>query len=179
MRPAPQLSERLLRALRTVPDFPQPGVQFKDISPLLADGRLLAEALDALVTPWKDRSIDLVVGIESRGFLFGAMIAERLGAGFAMVRKPGKLPAETVREEYALEYGVDAVEIHSDAVTPGHRVLIHDDVLATGGTASATGNLVRRLGGVVAGFSFLIEIAPLGGRERLASGTPVQVVLSV
>jgi adenine phosphoribosyltransferase len=167
------MSDRILRALRTIPDFPEPGIQFKDISPILADSELLAITLEALVTPWRGQHVKTVIGIESRGFLFGAMMAERLGAGFAMVRKPGKLPAQTVREEYQLEYGSDAVEMHADAIAQGDRVLIHDDVLATGGTAAATARLVERLGGRVAGYSFLLEIEALNGRARLVDGIPV------
>jgi adenine phosphoribosyltransferase len=167
------MSDRILRALRTIPDFPEPGIQFKDISPILADSELLAFTLEALVTPWRGQHVKTVIGIESRGFLFGAMMAERLGAGFAMVRKPGKLPAQTVREEYQLEYGSDAIEMHADAISQGDRVLIHDDVLATGGTAAATARLVERVGGRVAGYSFLLEIEALNGRARLADGIPI------
>ncbi len=169
--------DRLLRSLRTVPDFPEPGIAFRDISTLLAEPDLLTHALDLLLTPWRERRVDLVIGIESRGFLFGAMMSERLGAGFAMARKPGKLPAETLREEYSLEYGSDAVELHADAVSAGMRVLIHDDVIATGGTAAATARLVERLGGEVAGFSFLIELEALHGREQLPAGYVVESVI--
>lgn len=171
------MSSLLLAALRTVPDFPEPGIQFKDVSPILADPDLLAEALQALVGPWRNEQIDLIVGIESRGFLFGAMMAERLQTGFAMVRKPGKLPAETVRQEYSLEYGTDAVEIHTDAIENGASVLIHDDVLATGGTAAATAALIDRLGGRLLGCSFLIELSGLGGRKRLPGRTAVSSVI--
>jgi adenine phosphoribosyltransferase len=173
------MSDRLLRALRTVPDFPQPGIQYRDISPVLADPALLAEALERLVEPWAAAPPDVVVGIESRGFLFGAMIAERLGAGFAMARKPGKLPAATVSQQYALEYGHDTIELHADAFPAGARVVVHDDVIATGGTAVASGQLVERLGGRVVGFSFLIELAPLGGRALLPAGAPIHTVLTV
>lgn len=161
------MSDRLLRALRSVPDFPQPGILFRDISPLLADPVLLRETVDALAEPWQGEGVTRVLGVESRGFLLGPMVAERLGAGFAMVRKPGKLPAETVRASYDLEYGSDAIEMHADAVGASDRVLIHDDVIATGGTAAATAELVASLGAEVAGFSFLIEIEALGGRARL------------
>jgi adenine phosphoribosyltransferase len=173
------MPDRLLAALRTVPDFPQPGIQFRDISPLLADPALRGVALDQLADPWQAAGISTIIGIESRGFLFGMLLAERIGAGFAMARKPGKLPAKTVREVYDLEYGNDAIELHADAVQPGERVLIHDDVIATGGTAVATARLVERLGGEVAGFSFLIELAALGGRSHLPVGIPVRHVLTL
>jgi adenine phosphoribosyltransferase len=171
--------ETLLRALRDVPDFPVPGVLFRDVSPLLADPALRARAVDALASPWLDAGITAVVGVESRGFLFGTLLAERLGAGFAMARKPGKLPAATVREAYALEYGSDAIEVHADAFRPGDRVLVHDDVIATGGTAAAAARLVERLGAEVAGFSFLIELAALGGRARLPEGPRLHAVLDL
>ncbi len=173
------MTDKLLAALRTVPDFPEPGVRFKDASPILADAMLLREALAALQAPWEGERVTHVVGVEARGFLFGTMLAERLGTGFVMARKPGKLPAETVREEYALEYGADAVELHADAVRAGDRVLVHDDVVATGGTAAATARLVQQLGAEVVGLSFLIEIAALGGRGVLPEGVPVGVVLRV
>lgn len=173
------MSDRLRAALRAIPDFPVPGVLFRDVSPLLADPALLREALEALAAPWADAGVTRVVGIESRGFLFGAMLAERLGAGFVMARKPGKLPADTVRETYALEYGEDAIEVHTDAVGASDRVLVHDDVIATGGTAAATARLAERLGGTVAGFSFLVEIGSLGGRARLPAGVPVHTVIAL
>ncbi|MDX1530925.1 MAG: adenine phosphoribosyltransferase [Rhodothermales bacterium] len=171
------MSDRLRRALRTVPDFPEPGIRFKDISPILGDPDLLQEAVGALLAPVRDLAVTKVAGVESRGFLFGTMLAERLGAGFVLVRKPGKLPAATVREDYALEYGTDAVEAHADAVGPGDRVLVHDDVLATGGTAAATARLVERLGGTVVAFSFLIELEALGGRAQLPEGIAAHAVL--
>jgi adenine phosphoribosyltransferase len=166
-------------ALRTVPDFPEPGVQFKDISPILADPALLRTAVRALAAPYADVGVTKVVGVESRGFLFGTSMADWLGAGFVLARKPGKLPAATLREEYRLEYGTDAVEIHADALGPDDRVLIHDDVIATGGTASAAARLVERVGATVVGFAFLIELTALDGRAQLPSGLPVHVVLDV
>ena len=166
-------------ALRTVPDFPEPGVQFKDISPILADPALLRTAVRALAAPYADVGVTKVVGVESRGFLFGTPMADWLGAGFVLARKPGKLPAATLREEYRLEYGTDAVEIHADALGPDDRVLIHDDVIATGGTASAAARLVERVGATVVGFAFLIELTALDGRAQLPSGLPVHVVLDV
>jgi adenine phosphoribosyltransferase len=157
-----------LRALvREIPDFPQPGIGFKDITPILAD----PAGLDAAVTRLAEVAppdVDIVIGAEARGFLLGPALAREIGAGFVLARKPGKLPAETVRAEYVLEYGTDALEIHSDAVASGARVLVHDDLLATGGTARTLCRLVEGLGGVVAGCGFLIELAFLPGRERLA-----------
>jgi adenine phosphoribosyltransferase len=155
--------------IRHVPDFPKVGILFYDITTLLQDPAGLRAAIDAIAAPFKNQSIDIVIGIESRGFIFGAPVADRIGAGFAPVRKPGKLPSKTVRETYALEYGSDALEIHNDAVSAGQRVLIVDDLLATGGTARATADLVHRLGGHVHALAFLIELQALNGREKLAS----------
>jgi len=169
----------LYGALRTVPDFPEPGVQFKDISPILADPALLRTAVRALAAPYADVGVTKVVGVESRGFLFGTPMADWLGAGFVLARKPGKLPAATISEEYTLEYGTDAVEIHIDALTPDDRVLIHDDVIATGGTAAATARLVERVGATVVGFAFLIESEFLNGRTQLPDTLPVHVVLDI
>lgn len=171
--------DALRRALRTIPDFPEPGIQFKDIAPILANPSLLRTAINALIEPFEDVGITHVVGIESRGFLFGTPMAERLQAGFVLARKPGKLPGETLREDYALEYGSDAVEIQADALGPGDHVLVHDDVIATGGTAAAAARLVARTGAKVAGFSFLVELAFLNGRVQLPNGLPVHVVLDL
>jgi adenine phosphoribosyltransferase len=157
-----------LRALiRDVPDFPEPGIVFKDIAPLLGDAEGLEAALAAMADRHRDQGITQVAGIESRGFILAAPIAARIGAGFVPVRKPGKLPWETVRVEYDLEYGSDAIEAHADAVGPGDRVLVVDDVLATGGTASAAVQLLKSLGAEVVGVSVLLELAFLGGRARL------------
>lgn len=158
--------EILKQHIRDVPDFPQPGVMFRDITPMLADPVSFGLAVDALARPFA--AVDKVVAIESRGFILGAPVALALHAGLVPVRKVGRLPATTLREEYALEYGVNTVEIHSDAIAPGERVLIVDDVLATGGTVRAAANLVQRLGGEVIGVSLLVEISILGGRSRLA-----------
>ncbi|HEX5499490.1 MAG TPA: adenine phosphoribosyltransferase [Thermomicrobiales bacterium] len=159
--------EARLRALvRDVPDFPQPGILFRDITPLLADGPALRLAVDALAET--GRGADVVVSIESRGFIFGAPIAYALGVGMVPVRKLGRLPRPTEREAYDLEYGTNIVEIHQDALRPGQRVLIVDDLLATGGTVQAAARLVERLGGVVAGIAVLAELSALGGRNRLA-----------
>jgi adenine phosphoribosyltransferase len=153
--------------IRSVPDFPKKGIIFKDITTLLKDPIPLKATLRLLFEFTKNKSITKVVGIEARGFIFGSMLAERLDVGFVPVRKPGKLPAETVRESYALEYGEDAVEIHKDAIKPGDKVLIHDDLLATGGTAKATANLVKKLKGEVVQLSFIVELSFLNGREQL------------
>ncbi len=157
-----------LRArIREVPDFPKPGILFYDITTLLKDAAAFREAVDLLTRPYKGQRIDVVVGMESRGFIFSAPMAYELGVGFVPVRKLGKLPAETVSVEYALEYGTNTLEVHRDAITPGQRVLVVDDLLATGGTVSGTIELVRRLGGEVAGLAFLVELRFLKGRERL------------
>ncbi len=157
----------LRRFIRDVPDFPKQGIVFKDITPLLSDREALRYALTSLSERFRDRRIGKVVGIESRGYIFAPAIALHLGAGFVPVRKPGKLPWKTVAEEYALEYGKDRLEIHTDAIRPGERVLIVDDLLATGGTASATRRLVERLEGQVVGAGFLVELTFLDGRTRL------------
>lgn len=154
--------------IRHVPDFPKPGILFYDITTLLRDRDGFRDVIGALAAPFKGQGIDLVVGIESRGFILGGAVADALDAGFVPVRKPGKLPARAVRESYALEYGTDALEIHEDAVTAGQRVVIVDDVIATGGTARATAALVRRLGGDVRALAFLVELEFLKGRDKLA-----------
>jgi adenine phosphoribosyltransferase len=158
----------LFRHVRAIPDFPKPGILFRDITPLLADAEALASAIERLVAPWREEAIDAVAGIEARGFLFAAPAALALGVGVIPVRKPGKLPAATIAHDYDLEYGQDRLEMHSGVLQPGARVLVVDDVLATGGTAVACARLVETAGGQVAGAAFLVEIAPLGGRERLA-----------
>jgi adenine phosphoribosyltransferase len=150
--------------VRDIPDYPKPGVVFKDITPLLAAADAFAATIDAIAAPYAGERIDKVLGIEARGFVFAAPVAYRHVAGFVPVRKTGKLPWEIEREEYELEYGSDLLEMHRDAVKPGERVLVVDDVIATGGTAAATARLVERLGGEVAGFTFVLELAFLGGR---------------
>jgi adenine phosphoribosyltransferase len=162
--------------IRNVPDFPKAGILFYDITTLLQDRDGLRLALDSLVGPFMGQQIDVVVGVESRGFIFGAAVADRLGAGFSPVRKPGKLPSRTNRATYDLEYGTDALEIHDDAVNRGQRVLIVDDLLATGGTARATADLVKGLGGTVHALAFLIELVALSGRQKL-EGENVHTVL--
>ncbi len=157
----------LAEFIRDVPGFPKPGITFKDITPLLQDRGAFRQAVDQLAEPFCGASVDLVVAAEARGFIFGGAVACELGAGFVPVRKPGKLPADTAAEEYELEYGTDALEIHTDAIQPGQRVLLLDDLLATGGTMVATVKLVEDLGGEVAGIAFLIELGSLKGREKL------------
>jgi adenine phosphoribosyltransferase len=160
--------DHLKSRIRHVPDFPKAGILFYDITTLLQDPAGFRAAIDSLAMPFTDVGIDLVVGVESRGFIFGAAVADRLGAGFAPVRKPGKLPSACVRESYVLEYGTDALEMHADAVKKGQRVLIVDDLLATGGTARATTDLVKKIGGDVHALAFLIELVGLNGRAKLA-----------
>jgi adenine phosphoribosyltransferase len=161
------LAGRIRQRVRDVPDFPQPGILFKDLTPVLADARLLRDIVTGLAERHRGERIDRIAAIESRGFIFGAPLAFALGAAFTPIRKPGKLPYRTVRVDYALEYGTDALEAHTDAVEPGERVLIVDDLLATGGTAAGGIELVRRLGGDVIGVSFVVELAFLGGRAKL------------
>ena len=157
----------LAKYLRDIPDFPKQGIIFKDITPLLGDRRALAAAADQLAQPYLGTGVQYVVGIESRGFIFGSLLADRLGAGFVPVRKPGKLPHNTVCESYELEYGSDTLEIHADAVPEGARVLMCDDLLATGGTMAAACRLVRKIGGQIVGAAFLIELCFLRGRDKL------------
>ena len=162
------LSE-LEQSIRNVPDFPKPGIQFKDITPVLADGRLFNSTIHHLLSDIPAGSVDKIVGIDARGFIFGAAAAHRLGVGFAPVRKKGKLPWQTHEQSYDLEYGSNAVAVHTDAVAPGERILLVDDLLATGGTAGAALQLLSRLGAKIVGVRFVIELGFLGGRERLGS----------
>ncbi len=161
---APALRSRI----RDIPDFPKPGIIFKDITPLLLDPAALDAAVSAIADWARPRRIDLVLAAEARGFILGGAVARELGAGFVPARKPGKLPSQTVSAEYVLEYGVDALEMHADALADGARVLLHDDLLATGGTARALAELAEGRGAVIAGCAFLVELAFLGGREPLA-----------
>lgn len=165
--------------IRNVPDFPKPGILFKDITPILAHPDALASTIRLLAAPYKGMRIDAVVGMESRGFLMGPAMATELGAGFVPVRKPGKLPYQTVSATYELEYGTDRVEIHEDAIRPDSTVLIHDDVIATGGTAYAATELVRKLGGRIIGYSFIIELTFLNGVHRLVPFAPVESLIKV
>ena len=169
--------DALKRYIRHIPDFPKPGILFYDVTTLLKDGEGLQMALEAMAAPHRNSKIDVIVGIESRGFIFGSALADRLRTGFAPVRKLGKLPAKTRKASYALEYGTDSLEIHEDAAGPGQRVLIVDDLLATGGTAAATVGLVKALGATVVGVQFLIELVALDGRKKLA-GESVGAVLA-
>jgi len=157
----------LAEMIRDVPDFPKEGIVFKDITTLIKDPQAFKQVVDILAEHYAGQEIDLVAAVEARGYIFGAPVAYQLGAGFVPVRKVGKLPAETVREEYELEYGTDSVEMHRDAIQPGQKVLIVDDLIATGGSAAATARLVERLGGEVVGIAFLIELAFLRGVEKL------------
>jgi len=157
----------LAERIRTVPDFPIPGILFRDITTMLRDAGAFRSAVDAMVGPFRGEQVDVVVGVESRGFIFATPVAYALNAGFAPVRKLGRLPADAIRIEYELEYGTNTLELHRDAVRPGQRILVVDDLLATGGTAAAAIDLVKQLGGDVIGLSFLVELRDLRGRERL------------
>ena len=171
------VAQRVRASLRAIPDYPKPGILFQDITPVLSDGRLLQDVITEMCRPFRQKGVTHVLGIEARGFILGGAVAAALGAGFVPARKPGKLPWERVTESYDLEYGRDSLEAHRDALTGGSKVVVVDDVLATGGTAKAAGQLVRGLGAELAGWSFLLEIAALGGRERL-SGAAYHIVAS-
>ena len=157
--------EHLKNSIRNIPDYPKPGIQFKDITPILQDPELFGNVIDIFYDRYKNEKIDVIVGIESRGFIFAAPLALKLNCAFVLARKRGKLPAEIVRAEYELEYGQDSLEMHKDAIHKEDRVLIVDDLLATGGTAKATGSLVDRLGGIIVSYAFLIELEELKGTE--------------
>ena len=168
--------DKIKNSIRNVPDFPKPGIQFKDITTLLQDQDAFKEAIEAFYDAFKDKKIDVIVGIESRGFIFAAPLALKLSCRFVLARKPGKLPSETVREEYELEYGTDAIEIHTDAIRKGDRILIVDDLLATGGTANATGSLVKRLNGKIISYAFVIELVELNGAGLLDVNSVYSIV---
>ena len=168
--------DSLKSKIRSVPDFPKAGILFYDITTLLLDKEGFRQTIDALAKPFEGKAIDVVVGVESRGFILGGAVADRLGAGFSPVRKKGKLPSKTVQETYDLEYGTDCLEIHADAVQKGQRVLIVDDVLATGGTAAATTALVRKLGGDVQALAFLVELEFLNGRSKVSKESVFSVL---
>lgn len=159
--------DQLKKLIRDVPNFPKPGIIFKDITPMLTDKEGFKTAIDALTEPFIDKGVELVVGVESRGFIFAPMVAYKLGAGTTLVRKPGKLPYKTVEESYELEYGTDTLQMHADAIKKGQKVLIVDDLLATGGTISATKKLVEKMGGEIVGFAFVVELDFLKGRKKL------------
>jgi adenine phosphoribosyltransferase len=163
-------------AIRAIPNFPKPGIVFRDITPLLCNGKLFARTIDILAERYRNQQIDAILGIESRGFIIGAAVAYKLGAGFCIVRKPGKLPYNTHRATYSLEYGTDTLEIHVDALPRNARVVIADDLIATGGTAAATAELVQKLGGEVVECAFVIELSFLGGREKLRPNRVFSIV---
>ena len=163
--------------IRNIPDFPKKGIQFKDITPLLADADAVQLTPLQLVKPFRNQQIDYVVGVESRGFLFGPLMANLLNAGFIPVRKPDKLPAEIISSEYELEYGTDELQVHKDAIQTGDNVLIHDDLIALGGSSAATVDLVDRLGGNIAGFSFIIELSFLEGRKKIEQNGPIHTLI--
>jgi adenine phosphoribosyltransferase len=168
------LAERLIR---DVPDFPKPGIMFKDVTPVLLDAQAMQQSVDLLAADAKAHGAECIVGIESRGFIFGVPVALQLGLPFAMARKLGKLPAEKISEEYALEYGTNTVEMHTDSIVPGQKVYVVDDLLATGGTAAAAARLIERLNGKVCGFGFLVELSFLDGRENLL-GYPMTALIT-
>jgi adenine phosphoribosyltransferase len=175
---SPDSLDRLRAAVRDVPDFPQPGILFKDITPVLGDPALLREAIEAMAAPFAGQRVDKVVGIDARGFIFGALLADRLGAGFVPVRKKGKLPWRTRGLDYQLEYGSNGIEMHLDALAPGERVVLADDLLATGGTAGAAMRLIEEAQAELLGTAFFIELAFLNGRARLAERAPVHALLT-
>ncbi len=155
------------KLIRTIPDYPKPGIMFRDVTTLMANAKGFRKAIKAMAEPFEEKKIDAVAGIEARGFILGGAIADRLGCGFIPIRKKGKLPAKTIGQEYSLEYGVDVIEIHEDAIKKGERILIVDDLIATGGTAEAAAKLIIRTGGVVVGATFIIDLPDLGGVKRL------------
>tara|TARA_R110002072_G_scaffold152319_10_gene301989 strand:- start:1699 stop:2226 length:528 start_codon:yes stop_codon:yes gene_type:complete len=169
----------LKAAIRSIPDFPKPGIMFRDVTTLIGDARAFRVAIDQMVQPWAGAKIDMVAGTEARGFILGGAVAHQLSVGFLPVRKQGKLPWRTLSEEYALEYGTDTIEIHSDAVREGDRVLLVDDLIATGGTAEASIRLLQRAGATVVGATFIIDLPDLGGAKRVeALGVPVSALVS-
>lgn len=174
-----QIIALLEENIRNIPDFPKPGIQFKDITPLLSNPDTLELTSQVLARPFRHMDIDYVVGLESRGFLFGTNLAQDLHAGFIPIRKPGKLPAETISATYALEYGEDTIEIHQDAFDDGARILIHDDLIATGGSAKAATELVEGLGGEVVGYSFIVELAALKGKDLLSKDAQMEILISL
>ena len=168
--------ESIKNSIRNVPDFPKAGIQFKDITTLLQDREAFEGTIDIFYEAFKDKQVDTVIGIESRGFIFAAPLALKLRVGFVLIRKPGKLPCETIKKEYALEYGTDAVEIHKDAINKGDRVLIVDDLLATGGTAKAAGELVKELKGEIVSFVFLVKLIDLNGEKLISKDKVLSLI---
>ena len=163
-----KLTESLKAAIREIPDWPKPGILFYDITTLLKQGSCFAQAIDAITEPFKDKNIDIVLGMEARGFIFAPTVAYALGAGFVPIRKPGKLPAEKLQVNYELEYGTDSLEVHKDAILPGQRALIVDDLIATGGTAKAVAEMTKSMGATVEGLAFMVELTFLNGREKIS-----------
>lgn len=171
--------DNLKRLVRTIPDYPKPGIMFRDITTLLADAQGFKATVAQLAEPYRTLPIDAVAGIEARGFILGGAVADRLGCGFVPIRKKGKLPFKTIGQDYELEYGIDTIEIHEDAIKPGERVLVVDDLIATGGTAAAGASLIRRTGGEIVGAAFVIDLPELGGRARLeALGVACHVLMT-
>lgn len=173
------IKEFIAETIRTIPDFPKKGIMFKDITTLLSDKRAIVLTSYMLSRPFLDTEVDHVIGLESRGFLFGTNLAQDLNAGFVPVRKPGKLPHDVLSQSYELEYGTDSVEMHIDALKDGDRVIIHDDLIATGGTAAAATELVERVGGNVIGYSFVMELSALNGREKLKKDVPYETIVQI
>ncbi|WP_428700539.1 adenine phosphoribosyltransferase [Stappia sp.] len=172
------VSDELLAAIRTIPDYPKKGVLFRDITTLLGNARAFRRAVDALVQPWAGSKVDQVAGIEARGFILGGAVAHQLSAGFVPIRKKGKLPHETVRIAYSLEYGLDEMEMHKDAITPGDKVILVDDLIATGGTAEAATKLLQQMGAVVVAACFIVDLPDLGGCKRIEDlGVPVRTLV--
>lgn len=175
----PSLEDALIASIRTIPDYPRPGIQFRDITTLMGDARAFRRAVDELVHPFAGSKIDKIAGIEARGFILGGAIAHQLSAGFIPIRKKGKLPHETVRIAYSLEYGVDEMEMHRDAVTPGDRVILVDDLIATGGTAEAASKLLKQMGADIVAACFVIDLPDLGGRRKLEGlGVDVRTLIT-
>ncbi|SFI91540.1 adenine phosphoribosyltransferase [Aerobium aerolatum] len=173
------LEQTLLSAIRTIPDYPKPGVLFRDITTMLGDARAFRRAVDELVHPWAGTKIDKIAGIEARGFILGGAVAHQMSAGFVPIRKKGKLPHDTVRVAYSLEYGIDEMEMHKDAIAPGERVILIDDLIATGGTAEAAVKLLKQMGAVIEAACFVIDLPDLGGRAKIeALGVPVHTLIS-
>jgi adenine phosphoribosyltransferase len=174
----PSFQETLLASIRTIPDYPKPGVQFRDITTLLGNARAFRRAVDELVQPFAGQKVDKIAGIEARGFILGGAVAHQLSAGFVPIRKKGKLPHETVRVAYSLEYGLDEMEMHKDGVAPGEKVILIDDLIATGGTAEAAVKLLRQIGADIVAACFVIDLPDLGGRKKLeALGVPVSTLI--
>ncbi|MFN4009920.1 adenine phosphoribosyltransferase [Pannonibacter sp.] len=173
----PSVSDELIDAIRTIPDYPKPGILFRDITTLLGNARAFRRAVDALVQPWAGSKVEQIAGIEARGFILGGAVAHQLSAGFVPIRKKGKLPHETVRIAYSLEYGIDEMEMHKDAIRPGDRVIVVDDLIATGGTAEAACKLLRGQGAEIVAACFIVDLPDLGGRAKLeALGVPVRTL---